>query len=36
MVCDGLHVKCPKCGEALDEFLWVLVEIHPHDVAGAR
>lgn len=24
------HVRCEKCGEYLDEFLYALVEWHPH------
>jgi hypothetical protein len=24
------HVRCEKCGEYLDEFLYGLVELHPH------
>lgn len=27
---DGGHVRCPQCGEHLDEFLHQLVELHPH------
>ena len=27
---DTEHVRCPKCGELLDEFLRELVELHPH------
>jgi hypothetical protein len=27
---DQQHVRCGQCGEYLDEFLYELVEIHPH------
>lgn len=27
---DGAHVRCERCRECLDEFLYELVELHPH------
>jgi rubrerythrin len=27
---DSPHVTCPSCGNALDEFLYPIVELHPH------
>jgi hypothetical protein len=27
---DREHVRCEKCGEYLDEFLYALIERHPH------
>lgn len=30
MLVDDEHVRCPRCGEHLDEFVYQLVEIHPH------
>jgi DNA-directed RNA polymerase subunit M/transcription elongation factor TFIIS len=30
---DG-YVRCPRCGLSLNEFIYVLVEIHPHKQKG--
>ena len=30
MKTDREHVKCETCGEFLDEFIYALVELHPH------
>jgi hypothetical protein len=30
------HVRCARCGEYLDEFLYQLVELHPHRPAPTR
>lgn len=30
MVAGDQHVRCPRCGEHLDEVLFQLVEVHPH------
>ncbi len=30
MQSDHEHVRCEKCGEYLDEFIHMLVELHPH------
>jgi hypothetical protein len=35
-VADKEHVRCPMCGEYLDEFLYALIEQHPHREAGGR
>jgi uncharacterized Zn finger protein (UPF0148 family) len=29
-VADAGHIRCSHCGELLDEFLHVLIELHPH------
>ena len=31
---DKDHVRCPRCGEYLDEFLHALIELHPHRTVG--
>ncbi|MFI5298264.1 MAG: hypothetical protein ACHREM_09220 [Polyangiales bacterium] len=33
---DATHVRCEKCGEYLDEFLYQLIELHPHRDASGR
>ena len=34
---DKEHVRCHKCGEYLDEFLYQFIEFHPHrDHGGWR
>jgi hypothetical protein len=30
MKTDSEHVRCETCGEYLDEFIYQLVEVHPH------
>jgi uncharacterized Zn finger protein (UPF0148 family) len=30
MKTGGEHVRCETCGEYLDEFIYQLVEVHPH------
>lgn len=25
-----VEVRCPECGRTLNEFLWALIEMHPH------
>ena len=32
---DKEHVRCPRCGEYLDEFLYALIELHPHRAIGS-
>jgi uncharacterized Zn finger protein (UPF0148 family) len=29
-VVDDGHIRCVTCGELLDEFIYPLVELHPH------
>jgi hypothetical protein len=30
------HVRCGTCGQYLDEFLYQLIEVHPHGGHGGR
>lgn len=30
MKTDGGHVRCETCGGCLDEFIYALIELHPH------